>query len=80
VIGGLADGLRFDRLVAVYITVTTSPRRTSIAFCSGAKRHGRPPVTLASKRTVILRSSTLPGPLVATWVVPANPVVRQNQL
>ena len=36
-------------------------------------------VTLASKRTVILRSSTWPGPALATCVVPAKPVVRQNQ-
>ena len=51
-----------------------------MVFCSGSKRHGRPGPVLASKRTVILWSSTVPGADVATWVVPLKPVTRQNQL
>jgi hypothetical protein len=61
------------------LTVKTSPIRTWIARCSGSKRHGSPPATLASKRTVMVRPSAPCGAAVATWVRPPKPVVRQNQ-
>src|SRR6516164_8795561 len=58
--------------------VTTSPTLTSIEFCSGSKRQGSPPATLASKRTLSLRSRTREGAAVATWVVPPKPVERHG--
>src|SRR5262249_18708483 len=45
---------RADSLTTRYLTVTTSPIFTSIEFCSGSKRHGRPPATLAWRRTLTL--------------------------
>ena len=57
--GGRARGLVGDRDNA-----RSPPRRcaTLISFCSGSNCHGRPGVTLASKRTVTVRSSTCPAP------------------
>jgi hypothetical protein len=60
--------------------VTTSPILTLISVFSGSKRQGNPAITLASKRTAIVRSSTPDGICVATCVVPLKPVTRQNQL
>src|SRR3954454_20312144 len=69
-----------DSLTTLYLTVTTSPILTSIEFCSGSKRQGSPPATLASERILSLRSRMCEGAAVATCVVPPKPVVRQNQL
>src|SRR6266702_3526699 len=46
---------------------------------SGPNVHGSPAATLESKRTVMVRADTCSGAAFATWVVPPNPVVRQNQ-
>src|SRR5262249_37449739 len=54
--------------------------RRSTELTSGANRHGRPGATLASNRTVTLRSSMPAGALLATWGVPPKPVVRQTRL
>ena len=53
--------------------------RTFISVCMGRKVQPRFGITLASKRTVTMSSSTRSAPLVATWVVPAKPVTWQNQ-
>ena len=46
----------------------------------GPKCQGKPPATLPSKRTVILRAIGADGASCATMGVPPKPVVRQNQL
>src|SRR5450759_1523186 len=54
--------------------------RNLISFCSGSNFHGSPGATLESKRMAMVRPSTCAGACCETWVVPAKPVVRQNQL
>ena len=59
----------------------TSPILTSISVFSGSNFQGKPPATLASKRTATVRASgAADGTEVATCVVPLKPVARQNQL
>jgi hypothetical protein len=55
-----------------------SPVRSLISAVSGANFHAKPGATLASKRTVKVRSPRAKGAAGAARGVPANPVAAQK--